>query len=86
MPLDAELIDRSLALSEAERADLAHRLLLSLDASAPESAQEMKDVEEAWAAELEQRVDQVDRGEVKMIPWPEAEKRIRASLQKARQR
>ncbi|MGA2496615.1 MAG: addiction module protein [Tepidisphaeraceae bacterium] len=81
MPLDSDLVDRSLALSEAERADLAHRLLPSLEASAPASSEV---VDEAWAAELQRRVDQVDRGEVKMIPWPEAEKRIRESLHKAR--
>jgi putative addiction module component (TIGR02574 family) len=81
MPLDSDLIDRSLALSEAERADLAHRLLVSLQPSVAESPAE---VDKAWSAELERRVDQVDRGEVKMIPWPEAEKRIRESLHKAR--
>jgi putative addiction module component (TIGR02574 family) len=81
MPLDADLIVRSLSLSEAERADLAHRLLVSLEPTASDSPQE---VETAWAAELERRVDQLDRGEAKMIPWPDAEKRIRDALHKAR--
>ncbi len=81
MPLDADLIDRSLSLSEAERAELAHRLLVSLEPSAPESAEE---VEAAWAAELARRVEQLNRGEVKMVPWSEAEARIRESLKKAR--
>ena len=79
--MDADLIVRSLSLSEAERADLAHRLLVSLEPPLSESPQE---VEEAWAAELDRRVDQLDRGEVKMIPWPETEKRIREALHKAR--
>lgn len=46
MPLDARLMVRSLSLSESERADLAHRLLLSLEPAVSESPQE---VETAWA-------------------------------------
>ena len=81
MPLDADLIDRSLSLSEAERADLAHRLLVSLEPTAPESQNE---VDAAWETELQRRVDEVDRGDAKMIPWQEAETRIREALKKAR--
>jgi putative addiction module component (TIGR02574 family) len=81
MSLDTEIIQRSLSLSEPDRADLAHRLLVSLESSGPESPGE---VEDAWNAELARRVDQVDRGEVKMSPWPDAAKRIRESLRKAR--
>ena len=81
MPLDADLIDRSLSLSEAERPDLAHRVIVSLEPPMCDSPQE---VETDWAAELERRAHELDRGELTTVPWPEAEKRIREAMHKAR--
>lgn len=50
----------ALALPRGERARLAQRLIESLD--------DDPQVEEAWAAEIQRRLDSIDRGEVEMIP------------------
>ena len=65
-----ELFREASQLPEAERADLAGRLLQSLHGEPDE------DVEAAWAEEVERRIRQVDSGEVKTIPWEE----VRAKL------
>lgn len=57
-----ELKHQALALSEIERADLAHALLLSLNREPEER------VEEAWNAEIERRVDLIERGLAKGRP------------------
>lgn len=50
----------ALALPREERARLAQRLIESLD--------DDPEVEEAWAIEIQRRLDSIDRGEVEMIP------------------
>ncbi|MEP6946603.1 MAG: addiction module protein [Acidobacteriota bacterium] len=35
-----------------------------------------KDVEEAWKDEVERRIDEVERGEVKLIPLEEVRERL----------
>jgi len=42
--------------------------------------QEDEGVEEAWAQELERRIREVESGAVKMIPWSEARRQLRARL------
>lgn len=49
-----------MSLPRAERARLAERIIVSLDTD-PE-------VEEAWAAEIRRRIDEIDRGEIELIP------------------
>lgn len=58
----AELKEKASQLSEAERANLALSLIESLDGPAD------PDVEEAWRAEIERRIGQIDRGEVQLVP------------------
>lgn len=65
-----ELFLAATQLSERERADLAGRLLDSLEAEHDEG------VEAAWAEEIERRVRQIESGEVRTIPWEE----VRAKL------
>jgi putative addiction module component (TIGR02574 family) len=73
-PVD-ELFARAQELPEAERADLAHRLLSTLEADATDP-----DYEEAWAAELAARLAKVERGEFTARPWREAVEDLRRSL------
>ncbi len=61
-----------LRLSPGERAALAQRLLASLDEDA--------EIEEAWAAEVERRIAEVESGAVQVIPMAEALAQVRASL------
>jgi len=69
-----KVLEEALTLPPAERADVAATLLDSLD------EQEDEGVEEAWAQELERRIREVESGAVKMIPWSEARRRLRARL------
>ena len=60
-----ELLTAALSLSEIERADLAESLLRSLDPAPDPSA------DQAWAAEIERRIQAIDRGEVNLTAWDE---------------
>ncbi len=62
------LLEEALALPAQERTDLATTLLESLD----------KGVEDAWSEEIKRRVEDVESGNVKTVPWSEARKRILA--------
>jgi len=70
----AELLREASQLSEAERAELAGRLLETLDGEPDEG------VEAAWAEEIERRVRQIESGEVKTIPWEEVRAKLHARL------
>jgi len=65
-----EVLTDALALDVHERADLAAALIESLD-------QEMDDdVAAAWEAEIEGRVAELERGEVRGIPWEEVRRKL----------
>ena len=64
------LLEEALELPPGERADLAASLLDSLDDGEDEG------VEESWAAEIKKRVEDVESGRVKTVPWSEARRRI----------
>lgn len=66
----ANLFQEALRLPEGDRADLAAKLIDSLDPTAEEG------VDSAWAAEIKQRVQELETGQVKGIPWPEARRMI----------
>ncbi len=73
------LLEQALELPSGERADLAASLLESLDDGQDEG------VEEAWADEIKKRIEEVESGQVKTIPWSEARRRI-LGLKDARKR
>lgn len=77
MPIDSDLLLRALEMPVRERAELARRLLLSL-----ETADFDADIEEAWAEEIEARLSAVDRGDSVPVEWQPAMDRIRSSLRK----
>lgn len=57
----AELLEEALSLPPVERAELADRLLTSLDAP-PD-----RRIDELWAQESEDRLEAFDRGEIKTV-------------------
>ena len=69
-----KLLEAALGLAPEDRADLAATLLDSLDEA------EDEDVEEAWAHEVARRVQDVETGAVKTIPWSEARRRLYEAL------
>ena len=69
-----ELLKKALTLSAEERAALAGSLLESLDTTVDESS------EKAWAAEIARRIEDLDSGKAKTVPWEEVRRRIAARL------
>jgi putative addiction module component (TIGR02574 family) len=63
-------------LSSAERAKLIDILWESLDDA------RVREIEAKWAAESENRIDAVDRGELPTIDGPSALRDVRSSLKK----
>ena len=61
-----------MALSETERAELAHELIQSLDAPRDNG------VEEAWDREILRRISVVDDGQAKLLDREEFRRRMRA--------
>jgi putative addiction module component (TIGR02574 family) len=74
-PEVSELLKKALALPPEARAALAGSLLESLD---DEPADE--GVEAAWSEEIKRRIEELDSGKVKPIPWEEARRQIAALL------
>jgi putative addiction module component (TIGR02574 family) len=64
------LLEEALRLSDTERAQLAARLIESLDPEADD------DAEMAWSLEIRQRLDDLEQGRVRTVPWSEARKLI----------
>ena len=64
----------ALELSEHERAEVAARLLESLDEG------EHDDVDEAWAREIERRCAALDSGEAVTSDWNEFRARIEREI------
>jgi putative addiction module component (TIGR02574 family) len=69
-----KILEEAAELPEEDRAELAGRLLESLDGEPDE------DVEVAWSEEIERRIRQLDAGEAKTIPWQEVRAKLHARL------
>jgi putative addiction module component (TIGR02574 family) len=73
MSMDAtELLNKALGLPVEARAELAARLIESLDETVD------PDAEKLWAEEITRRLKELDEGGAQTIPWSEA----RASILK----
>ena len=73
MSIQLEAVEaQALKLTAEERAQLADRLIASLF--------EDHEVEEAWAVEVERRVEEIESGRSRLIPAEEAIARARAAL------
>ncbi len=68
------LLDDVLSLPGAERAEIAARLIESLEEVADAS------VDEAWAAEIERRCTELDAGEAVTSDWADVRRRIDSRL------
>ncbi len=71
-----KILAEALTLDTNERADLAAKLLASLDGETEE------DVDAAWAAEVERRIQDIEAGRAKLVPWEDVERRIEEELRK----
>ena len=66
----SELLQKALSLSEEERAELAGSLIEGRDATVDEAA------EAAWNEEIARRIEDLDSGRAKTIPWEVVRSRI----------
>jgi len=67
----------ALSLPEAERAELAHNLVVSLDGPAD------TDAETAWDAEILRRLAEIDAGTATLIDREEFRRRMRARMNRS---
>jgi putative addiction module component (TIGR02574 family) len=73
MPNQLEIVEaQALKLSPEERAQLAGRLITSLF--------EDHEIEDAWAAEVERRIEEIESGRAKLIPAADFIARARAAI------
>ena len=72
------ILKKALALPAAARAEIADSLLESLETSPPD-----KGIEQAWAEEIQRRVEDIDSGRVQLIPYEEVRRRLMARLSDA---
>ncbi len=73
----AELFKQAAELPEEERATLAGLLIETLENETD------PDVEQAWAAEIERRLAELDSGAVRTIPWETVRARVLGRLGKS---
>jgi putative addiction module component (TIGR02574 family) len=71
------ILDTALLLPSDERAWLAAELIASLSGGGE------KEIEAAWAAEIDKRIDEIETGEAASSGWEEARARIRAAVIKS---
>lgn len=76
-PRVKELLEQAKELSDEDRAELGHELLVSVETELEESIEE---VEKAWSAEVQRRLADLESGRAKSIPADEAIARVRARL------
>ena len=74
-PNVSDLLKKALALPPEARAALAGSLLESLDEGPADQS-----VEAAWSEEITRRMEELDSGNVKPIPWEDARREIAALL------
>jgi putative addiction module component (TIGR02574 family) len=68
-----QLLVEALRLPEEERAALAGELIESLETEVD------PDAEAAWSVEIRKRVDELNAGRARTVPWSEARRRIRVA-------
>ena len=68
------IVDSALSLSADERADLAERLILSLDDTY------QTELNKAWNAEIERRLSEIRQGRARLIPGDDALRMIRQRI------
>ena len=69
-----QIENQALEFSEEERAQLAQRLILSLESSNDEG------LEKEWLLEAKRRAVEIDKGEVQPVPAEEVRKKAQALL------
>ena len=66
-----QLLHAALSLPESDRAEIAALLIHSLDNECDSN------VDAAWAEEIKRRIESIDRGKVKLVPWDDVMQEMR---------
>jgi putative addiction module component (TIGR02574 family) len=74
-PEVSKLLEQALSLSVEEQEALANTLYSILDREAGGDADD-EGVEQAWSEEIKRRIDDIDSGKTKMIPYEEVRRRL----------
>lgn len=78
MTKSKSIIASALRLPREERARVAREIIASLDDPADQN------VEAAWLAEVERRLDEVERGTAELVPWDTVRQRVEERLRAVR--
>ncbi|RJP62414.1 MAG: addiction module component, family protein [Ignavibacteriales bacterium] len=66
-----DLLSKALLLNDKERALMAERLVSSLDPGYDINS------EKEWQEEIERRINEIDKGKVKLLSWNTVKKQLR---------
>jgi putative addiction module component (TIGR02574 family) len=69
-----QVLQTALSLSADDRAEIVDSLLVSID------EERAAEIEAAWAEVIKRRIDQIDTGQVKLIPSDEVMRSMRERL------
>ena len=78
-PEVSKLLEQALSLSVEEQELLADSLFSNLDREMNEGLVDVG-VEGAWAEEIKRRIDDIQSGKTKMVPYEEVRRRLAARL------
>ena len=86
MSRDAKLVlEAALALPVKKRANIAYRLIRSLDGPDPTPAEQAK-IDAAWAVELDRRNKEIDEGKAELIAFEDVMAEVRQMLKRPKVR
>ena len=71
-----QILTEALSLAPQEREELAEAIWLSIDGLTRE------EIDAAWVAECQRRLDAVDRGEMELVPGEQVIRELRERLRK----
>ena len=80
MATASEVLNAAMSLESNERAEIAHKLLLSLESDAFD-----ENVDQAWAEEIQRRLTAIREGRVELRDWDEALSEMRQAIDSKRQ-
>ncbi len=75
MSTTSDVLTAALGLTSRERAEVAHKLLLSLESDGFD-----EDADQAWAEEIRRRLQAIRDGSVVLRDWDDALNEIRESI------
>jgi putative addiction module component (TIGR02574 family) len=68
------ILRTALGLAPSDRAEIAASLIASLDSQAS------GEIEAAWADEIKRRIEEIDRGEIQLVPADEVMRSMRERM------